>query len=144
MAGCAPRPILDLEVALEEVDHRPVTRRLAVRDRGAFKDEPALQPMRVGELVDEARLAHSRFADERRHLPVTGAGKLLGAAELLQLSVAADEARQAAPGGRLQAGPRRARPPQLIKLPRAGEPPYPHGAPRLHLHITPRPRPPIG
>src|SRR2546427_6662515 len=129
MAGCAPRPILDLEVALEEVDHRPVTRRLAVRDRGAFKDEPALQPMRVGELVDEARLAHSRFADERRHLPVTGAGKLLGAAELLQLSVAADEARQAAPGGRLQAGPRPARPRPPLKPPSGLEAPFTPGRP---------------
>ena len=50
--------VLDLEVALEQVDHRQVARRLAVRDRGALEHQPALQAVRVGELVDEARLAH--------------------------------------------------------------------------------------
>jgi hypothetical protein len=39
---------------------------------------------------------------------VTLARELLRPAELLQLGVAADEARQPAPGGRLQAGPGRA------------------------------------
>ncbi len=57
--------------------------------------------MRVGELVDEARLAHPRLPDDGRHLTVTGAGELLHAAKLLQLGVAADEARQPTPGGRL-------------------------------------------
>src|SRR2546426_9289224 len=84
--------------------------------------------MRVGELVDEARLAHSRLADDRRHLTVAGTGKLLRAAELLQLGVAPDEARQAAPGGRLQAGARRARPRHPVDLHRGGEPPHPYGA----------------
>jgi hypothetical protein len=49
--------------------------------------------MRVDELVEEARLAHPRFADECHHLTLTADGKLLRAAELLQLDVAADEAR---------------------------------------------------
>src|SRR5262249_58374034 len=60
--------------------------------------------MRVGELVDEARLADSCLADDCRYLTVTIAGKLLGATELVKLGVAADEPRQAPPGGRLQAG----------------------------------------
>jgi hypothetical protein len=63
----------------------------------------------VGELEDEPRLAHPRLADDRRHLPVTVSGELLGVAELLQLRVAADEARQPAPGApacsRVRAGP---------------------------------------
>ena len=33
-------PVLDLEVALEQVDHRQVARRLAVRDGGALEDPP--------------------------------------------------------------------------------------------------------
>ena len=92
--------------------------------------------MRVGELVDEARLAHPRLADDRRHLTVTVAGELLGAAELLQLGVAADEPRQPAPGGRLQAGPRRARPRHLVDLHGVGEPLHRHGAERLHLDVA--------
>jgi hypothetical protein len=70
---------LDLEVALEEVDHRQVARRLAVRDRGGFQDEPALQAMGARELVDDARLAHPRLADDRRHLTATVTGELLDA-----------------------------------------------------------------
>src|SRR5262245_62902418 len=62
--------------------------------------------MRVGELVDEARLADSCLADDCLYLTVTIAGKLLGATELLKLGVAADEPRQAPLGGRLQAGAR--------------------------------------
>jgi len=86
-------PVLDLEVALEEVDHRPVARRLAVRDRGALESEPALEAMRVDELVEEARLAHASLAHDGRHLPPTLGGELLRATELVQLSVPADERR---------------------------------------------------
>ena len=46
--------VLDLEVALQQLDHRPVARRLAIGDGGTLKPEPALQAMRVRELVDEA------------------------------------------------------------------------------------------
>src|SRR6185436_21109666 len=101
-------PVLDLEVALEEIDHRQVARRLAIRDRGSLENEPALQAMRVGELVDQARLAHPRLADDRHHLTVTVTRELLSAAELRQLGIAADEAREPAPDGRLQAGSSRA------------------------------------
>jgi len=72
--------------------------------------------VRAGEFVDQARLAHPRLADDRRHLPVTVAGQLLGAAELLQLGVAPDESREPAPGGCLQSRPRRARPGHLVDL----------------------------
>src|SRR5439155_5841522 len=87
-------PVLDLEVALEQVDHRQVARSLAVRARDGLKYQPTLQAMRVGELVDQTRLAHACFADNRRHLPVTVAGELLRSVELLQLGVPADESRQ--------------------------------------------------
>jgi hypothetical protein len=129
-------PVLDLEIALEQVDHRPVARRLAVRHGGALEDQPALQAMRVDELVDEAGLAHARLADHRRHLPMTVAGELLGAAELLQLGGAAGEARKPAPGGRLQPGPREPRPCHLVNVHRVGEPPDRHGAKRLHLDVA--------
>jgi hypothetical protein len=92
--------------------------------------------MRVGELVDEARLAHPRLADDRHHLTVTVTRELLGAAELRQLGIAADEAREPAPDGRLQAGPRRAGPRHLVDLHRLGEPLHRHGAERLHLDVA--------
>ena len=38
--------------------------------RGALEDEPALHPVRVGELVNESRLAHPGLADDRRYLAV--------------------------------------------------------------------------
>ena len=57
----------------------------------------------MNELVHQARLADAGLADDRHHLAVTLLGKLLGAVQLLQLDVAADEARQAASGGGLQA-----------------------------------------
>ena len=92
--------------------------------------------MRVGQLVDEARLAHPRLADDRHHLAVPVSGDLLGAAELLQLGVAADEARQPATGGRLQAGARRACPRHLVDLHCVGEPLHRHGAERFDLDVT--------
>ena len=67
---------------------------------------------------------------------MTVARKLLGAAELLQLGVAADEPCQPPPGGGLQAGPRRASARHLVDLHRVGEPLHQHGAERLHLDVA--------
>ena len=92
--------------------------------------------MRVGELVDEARLAHPRLTDDRRHLATTGAGELLGAAKVLQLGVPPDKSGQAATGGRLQARPRRACSRHLVDLDGVGEPLHRHGAERLHGNVT--------
>ena len=88
--------------------------------------------MRVGELVDEARLAHARLGDERHDLAVTATGELLGAAELLQLGVAADEPRQTPTGDGLEPGPRRAGTRHFVDFHRVGEPLHRHGAERLH------------
>ncbi len=82
------------------------------------------------ELVDEARLAHARLANDRRDLTMTVGRQLLRTAELFQLGVAADEARQPAPRGRLQSGPRRARPRHLVDLHGVGEPLHRHKAQR--------------
>src|SRR4029453_4616541 len=97
--------------------------------------------MGVRELVDQARLAYAGLADERRHLPVTVAGELLGAAELLQLGVAADEAGQAAPGGHLQAGPPPP-PPPPSRRPQPGQrAPSPARGPVTSPRRSPRPAP---
>ncbi len=58
----------------------------------------------VGELPDEPRLAHARLADHGDHLAVARLGPVEGAAELLQLGVAADEAREPPRGRGLEAG----------------------------------------
>src|SRR3989442_8284475 len=55
--------------------------------------------------VDEARLAHPRLAHDRCHLTVPTARELLGAAELLQLGVATDEARSEEHTSELQSRP---------------------------------------
>ena len=55
--------LLDVGVALEQINHREVWRRLAVGHRGTLQHQPALRVMRAQELVDQARLAHARFAD---------------------------------------------------------------------------------
>src|SRR5258707_12139217 len=92
--------------------------------------------MRVGELVEKARLADPRLADNRRHLPTAVASELLGAAELLHLGIAADEASQPAPGGCLQTSAYRARARHLVDLHRLGQPLYRARAERLDRNVA--------
>ena len=86
----------------------------------------------MGEFVDEARLAHPGLGNERHDLTVTVTGELLRPAKLLELGVAADEARQPATGDGLEPGPRRANARQLVDFQRVGEPLDRHRAERLH------------
>ena len=58
-------PILDRKVALEKCDHGQVARRSSERDRGGLKNQPAQQPMRVGELVKKTRFANAGLANDR-------------------------------------------------------------------------------
>src|SRR5215831_6998099 len=92
--------------------------------------------MRVGELVDQARLAHPRLADDCRDLAVTVRGQLLSMAELLQFGVATDEAGQPAAGSSLETCPRRAGAYHLVDLYGVGEAFDGHGAERLHFDIA--------
>ena len=50
--------------------------------------------MRVGELVDQARLAHPGLAHDRDHLSVPRAGSLQRLPQLLDLGVPSHEARE--------------------------------------------------
>ena len=77
--------------------------------------------MRVGELVDQPRLAHPGLADDGDHLAAAGAGLAQDPAQMLDLGVAADEAREAAQGRGLQARARLTRPRQLEDLDRVRE-----------------------
>ena len=92
--------------------------------------------VRMDEFVHQARLAHPRFADDRRHLTTTLAGKLLRAVQLLQLEVAADEARQATPGGGLEPCSRGAGARHLVNRYRIGESLDRHRAEGLHGDVA--------
>src|SRR5262249_11486453 len=90
----------------------------------------------MNELVHQARLTHPRFADDRNHLSKTLAGEMLRATKLLQLDVAADEARQATPGGGLEACSRGASARHLIDRYRVSEPLHRHRAEELHCELA--------
>jgi hypothetical protein len=87
-------------------------------------------------LVHQPRLAHTRFADDRYHLTATVPGKPLRTEELLELDVAADEARQAAPSRGLEASLCAAGARHLVDLYRIGEPLHRHGAEGLHRDVA--------
>src|SRR5262245_10806849 len=97
-------PVLDLEVTLEEIDHRQVARRLSIGDRGALQNQPALRAVRMGELPEETRFADARLSDHGDHLAAALARPVEGISELLQLRVAANKARKPALRGGLEAG----------------------------------------
>ena len=70
----------------------------------------------MDELPEQAGLADPRLADHRHHLAVAAPRALAARAELVELGLAPDEAREAAVGGRLQAGAPRGRAEQLEDL----------------------------
>ena len=124
--------VLDLQVALEEVDHRQVAHLLAVGDRCGLGDQPALQRGSVDGFVNEARLADPRLADDCHYLAKPVGCQLLRTMKLLQFSVAADESRETALSSSLQTCPRRARARHLVDLHWAGQAPDRQGAQWLH------------
>src|SRR6516165_12175329 len=79
-------------------------------------------------LVHQARLSHSRLADDRHYLTASLSGELLRGEKLNELYVSADETRQAVPGSGLEARSRGAGARYLVDLYRIGEPLYRHGA----------------
>ena len=77
--------VLNMGVALEQVNHREIRRGLAVGDGATFQDEPALGAMGLRELPEEPGLAHPGLADDRHHLALTGPGPLQRSVEGIQL-----------------------------------------------------------
>ena len=127
---------VELEVMPEQFGDRQVRRRVSVRRRVGFQDEPPGGGLRMNELVHQARLADAGLADDRHHLAVPLLGELLGAAHLLQFDGAADEAGQAAAGGGLQAAARGAGAGHLVDVDRIGEPLHRERAERLHGKVA--------
>src|SRR5262249_13107424 len=107
--------------------------RLPKRARSSLGTQPALRAWRLGELVDEARLAHPRLAHDCRDLTMTLAGEPLGPAELLQLGIATDETREPASRCRLQTRPYRPLARDLEDLHGLAEPLHIDEAERLDL-----------
>jgi len=92
--------------------------------------------MRAGALVGEPRFAHPRLADNGDHLPLAGRSLAQHPAQVLDLGVAADEAREAPERRGLQARARLARPRQLEDLDRLREPLHGDGPKRPHLDVA--------
>ena len=59
------------EVGLEQVDDGEVWGILAVGDRAAFEDQPAVGALRLGHLIAQAGFADTRLPDEADDLPTT-------------------------------------------------------------------------
>src|SRR5262245_29061253 len=85
-------------------------------------------------LPEEPRLADTRLADDRYHLAASQVRALERVAQLLQLRVPADETREPAPRGDLEARARDGSPRQLEHVDRIGEPLDRHGSKRRDLH----------
>src|SRR5262249_14437297 len=113
---------LDLEVTAEQLDHGKVGASLAVGDRGGLRDEPAVYAVRMEELPEETRLAHSWFPDHGDDLPASQTRPIESVSEVLKLRVPSDEAREPAARRGLEAGAGGAGPHQLEHLDRLCEP----------------------
>ena len=88
--------VLNLQVALEQVDHGQVRRGLPVRNGARLHDEPPVGPVGVRHLPDQSRLPDARLPDESDHLTGPRSRPTDGLAHLFQLRLPADEPREAA------------------------------------------------
>src|SRR5262249_59626954 len=85
----------------------------------------------VGQLVKQARLAHTRFAHNGYDFAATLSRPFQCCLKLLHLGIAANEATQASKGGSLKASPRLARANQLEDFDRRVQTMNRYGAERL-------------
>ena len=90
--------LADPEVAAQHLDHRQQRDAPAVRDAAALGDVDVAGAAPVRELAAQPALADARIRHDAHHL-AAAARALVRGFERLELSVAADEARQPAPGG---------------------------------------------
>src|SRR5262245_170739 len=92
----------DLEVRLEKINDGQVTGGLAIRQGAGLQDEPVLGAVGVGELVDKPGLADACLPHDGNELPVAFLCESKSPADLLDLGLATDEARQPSGGGDVQ------------------------------------------
>src|SRR5437016_2763953 len=102
--------LLDVGIAPEQINEGQIRCGFAIRDRGAFQDPPALEVVRMDELIDEARLSDPGLTDQGHHLPVSGLRTYQGLDESHQLQIPSNKAGESSGRGRLQAPPDPTRP----------------------------------
>ena len=127
--------VVHMTIALEQVNDGEIGRGFAVGHGGTLQDPPALEVVRVDELIDEAGLSDPGLPDQGYHLPVSGPRPFQSLDQGRQLCVAADEASEPAGRGRLQAPPDATRADQLKDVYRRGDALDRHGAQRGDLHV---------
>jgi hypothetical protein len=87
--------VLSWELMLKYCRSSSITGRCrALVGRGVGRQHQPVSMLRMRELIDEARFAHTGFADDRHGLTMSARSYLLGANELIKLSFAIDERRQ--------------------------------------------------
>jgi hypothetical protein len=126
----------DLEIMPEHFDDWQVGSCATMGSAVAFQSHPARGMLRTNDLAHQARFAYPRFANNRYNLTPAIGGELLGTAKLLQLDVAADEARQATSGSGLQASSRSTNARHFVDLYWIFEPFYRHRTDGFHGNVA--------
>src|SRR5215469_16724045 len=86
--GCGAVLGAYVEILPQQFDHRQVWCRALVGRGVGPQHQPVSCMLRMRELIDEARFAHTGFADDRHGLTMSARSNLLGAKELIKLSFA--------------------------------------------------------
>ena len=126
--------LVDAEIGLQEIDDGEIAGGPAIGGSAGLEDPTPGDTVGVGQLVEEAGLAHARLAHDGHDLAVTAPRPVECRAELLHLGIAPDEAAQAAKGGGLKPCSHLARSDHLEDLDGGIEAMDRHGAERLDLH----------
>src|SRR5262249_47710424 len=116
-------PLLDMRIALEQVNDREIWRSFAIGHRGTFEHQPALGVVGMDNLIGQTRLPYTSLANNRYHLAVTRVGSLKGVPECLEFRLPSDKARQPPCHCRLQAPADAAGADQFKHLHRLGQSP---------------------
>src|SRR5436190_21758396 len=97
----------NLEVALEQLNHREIAGAVAVQNSRTLEEQPSLKMLRADELVYQTRFAQAWLANDRHHLamPLLRFGP--HALELFHFRAATYEGRQSPGRRRLEACLRR-------------------------------------
>ena len=125
----------DFEVTVQQVEHRQVRRRLAMRDREGLQHHPAGLILDL-ELVEQARFAGACLRHRGDDLPAPGPRLLGRALERVHLGIPPHELRQSAAGRALQPRPQRPESCHLINADRLAQAFDPGRTQRLELEVS--------
>ena len=137
----APRALVvairDSEIGLEQIDHRQVRRRFAVREGKRLEHQALALPAHL-EFVKQARLADSCLGHRRNDLPMPAARLLERLVELLELRTTAHELRQPARRRHLKPRPQRTDPDHLVHVDRIADALDSRRAERFQIEVAGR------